>query len=712
LQINVGIWPGRRDGYLEYLVAHSWRLPWPIDDDLEGAAVGGRYWLAVDVCIGDASGRASGDADDRVDDLVLVYVGKVREGCERVDLVRIGVVVERLQRFDLARVGSVDVLEKSVSVPLLPITELGVAEDRELDRFGLFLSRLPAEPTNGKLPPSVVERAAEVVDCVANEQPPTVLEFRQPSDSIHDRRRVLLESSIERDSPVVAIRGFKNLRSKRVSVVLRPFELRPGTVERLIGHEPEPTALAPPDQGAFLTQRASQRRMEWFSRSWTPSAMLTRVFANLSWTYLHYARRSCASASLKGVTAEPRPTPLQRALSKATECLPERIPVPESLLRSGKFIPRLSYVPPERLSRASPTMMDNLRARSDWNFFIDASLYDPNRVDEPLWAELLDGRRLMLITRVLSEIADAKLCPEHPLIHALNEDKSGLAQYIEPRRGTWLRDAMIYYVTLLAQRGLALQMLEDTFVAARGRSPDEKEHEELFRLMQRGISVDGMHIYSKTARHLGDPKGTDETLVFLAVMHALLSGQPTAIIAADHDVEIQFHKLINMLASHYRAMHIARIFHGHPSGFKVREVSTQELAESGKFVPELALAIRPRRPMEAFWWAPPDPRYVQIACMTIQADYAAESHFLGETQMLDILRMKSETGGLCTNLFGSHNSYSWRVLDGLKPPEVLLAKDIARGIGSTHLAISHSDMVQTLFGAHVFEGFESSLPDV
>jgi hypothetical protein len=355
--------------------------------------------------------------------------------------------------------------------------------------------------------------------------------------------------------------------------------------------------------------------------------------------------------------------------------------------------------------------MATLRDRSEWAFFIDGSLYDPDRVDESLWAELLDGRRVMLIKRILDEIDKAPPRLDHPLFRALKARKPGLAVYHEPHRGTWLHDAMTYYVILLMQRRRAMQMLEDIFVGHFGSTPDERERDGLFRLLQRGLGVDGMHLHAKSVRHGADPKAADEILVFLAVMHALLTRQHTAIVTADHDLDIQFHKLCETIMRHYRAMHMARLYHEHPSGFTLREVSVHELAESGMFMPEPAIAATPHRPIETSSWAPPHPDYVWISCMTFQGDYASESRCLAETPMLDTLKMKSKTGGRCTNLFGDCNTYSWRVMDSLKPFEVLIAKDIVSPIESSHMAISRGDIAQTLFGGHVLQRFESSLPD-
>lgn len=226
-EIHIGVWAGRADVHPEYFVIALQRsTPKIVCDDRSP-----RDARAIVEVVGtrDESERdCRRRTGHRMDEAMFVDVGKSGECSERIDLT--GGSVVRLQRLNLVCHPRVDVLQEAV-----PLPHSGLTKNRELNIFSLVFGWLSSQVLTRELPPKMFQTATEVVQCIPDEQPPTLTDLRGALDAVHDRSVFRLILSHEGYRFQILAADLNYLGVKRPYVGLRPFELVPTAAKR-IGH--------------------------------------------------------------------------------------------------------------------------------------------------------------------------------------------------------------------------------------------------------------------------------------------------------------------------------------------------------------------------------------------------------------------------------------------------------------------------------------------
>ena len=168
-----------------------------------------------------------------------------------------------------------------------------------------------------------------------------------------------------------------------------------------------------------------------------------------------------------------------------------------------------------------------------------------------------------------------------------------------------------------------------------------------------------------------DKWATDESLVVLAALHALKTGQPTVVLTRDQDVLEQFYKLWWFLENHYRAMLMADRYADDPLGFRMHPLPDhpriRNLFESTRgLLSELGsdrlTSVLPKR----F-------DFVSAECWLIGGRFT-RLIFGAERQMARLIELKGLTGGLVSDRLDGRNLHP--LLAGL-PVGVRLVDSVA-----------------------------------
>jgi hypothetical protein len=187
------------------------------------------------------------------------------------------------------------------------------------------------------------------------------------------------------------------------------------------------------------------------------------------------------------------------------------------------------------------------------------------------------------------------------------------------------------------------------------------------------------------------PNYTDETLVYLAVEHALRTGQPTMLLTTDPDVEEQFFKLIELVTIHYFAMLVAREYCANFAAFKPRVLTGPELTDlSHAFESVTALDLGNRRIHD---FRPPKIEFVPISCCLL-GTHVSHVTYGAETAMSEVLDIKARTGGRSTNLLGERDLHAYFMPPIRKPTDsnsALISRDHGDSVPGTKLIISKLD---------------------
>lgn len=395
-------------------------------------------------------------------------------------------------------------------------------------------------------------------------------------------------------------------------------------------------------------------------------------------------------ANVGCVTGEPlKHTRVTRALSSPRwqESRVE-MPIARSDFESDTFVPRLSFKPHARVPSAEARLVETLGHADDYALFLDASVVG-RKIDYPLFDELLRvPERVFLIGRVMDELLPhfAKV-PEHPMLKALLARNPAFVLHKEPNPESDRFKAMLYYLNLLVRRREVLEVKFKRHEREHGAPPDARQRERITSEVQSDIGERGMLLCKKPV----SPSYTDETLVYLAIEHALRSGQPTIILTADPDVEEQFLKLIELFTFHYYAMLVADEYIRDFSRFRPRPMDGTELQSlSGLFETATLLDLGGRRIQD---FRPAELRFVPVSCCLL-GTYVSHVVYGAETAMSDVLDVKARTGGRSTDLLGERDLHAY-----FMPPlpndtvkySALVSRDRREPIGDSGMSISKLD---------------------
>lgn len=169
--LEVWVWPGLDDAHPEYFLGLAGRASWFEKHDFGSPRLG--QGAAVDVCVGRGclEDRLPQSSGEDVNLPVLIDVRQGRENAEGMDFVRLG-GLEWLKVLYFRRDFGIDAAEEA-AWPFGLVTD-----DGELDTRSFFFRGFPAEMISRQLPPQIVERTAEAVDGISDQQFPRIRRLR------------------------------------------------------------------------------------------------------------------------------------------------------------------------------------------------------------------------------------------------------------------------------------------------------------------------------------------------------------------------------------------------------------------------------------------------------------------------------------------------------------------------------------------------------
>lgn len=321
------------------------------------------------------------------------------------------------------------------------------------------------------------------------------------------------------------------------------------------------------------------------------------------------------------------------------------LPIPQRELETSTYVARLSFAVGSRVPADEARVVETLGYAENYALFLDGSVVG-RTIDYPLFDELLRvPRRLFLIGRVLDELVPHfREVPDHPLRKAMRAKNPAFVVHPEPKVGSVRFTALHYYLNLLARRREVLTHAVRRYEAIHREEPDDATRQKIHAEAQSDFRERGMLL----ARKPISPIFTDEILVYLAVEHAVRTGQPTIILTNDPDVEEQFLKLIELVTMHYWAMLIAREYVGDITAFDPRPLTGAALKSlSNVFEGSTLLNLKGRRIQD---FHPTRYEFVPIGCMMVGSRYVSHLVYGAETEMADVLDIKGRTLGLSTDL--------------------------------------------------------------
>ncbi len=221
---------------------------------------------------------------------------------------------------------------------------------------------------------------------------------------------------------------------------------------------------------------------------------------------------------------------------------------------------------------------------------------------------------------------------------------------------TYTNHGYDYYLKLLALRKAIGPVAMAVLTKRLGRIPT---HDEFLAEVQGRFGARGFLLAKKGEEAAKSPNVlTDEHLVVMSVLTAILSGREVFIVTRDADVFDQYHKILCLIKEHYRAMLVADRYAKCPSAVAFREVPIQNddvhiPTFSGNSVLEFETTDLDFDPL------PKEFHFVNVYCFLIGGDTQnlrlSSSCFCAETEIAQMLIIKSATGGLSTDKFGGRN---------------------------------------------------------
>lgn len=213
-----------------------------------------------------------------------------------------------------------------------------------------------------------------------------------------------------------------------------------------------------------------------------------------------------------------------------------------------------------------------------------------------------------------------------------------------------------YYYKLLALRKIIGPVVASVLTKKLGRAPT---NDEFLAEVQSHLGPRGFLLAKKGLEAANSPnKLTDELLVVMAVLTAIVRGTEVIILTRDTDVLEQYFKLLCLMKEHYRAMLVAERYAANPELMPFREVpiagdDVLNTKFSGSSVLEFETTDADFNPLPAKF------HFVNVYCVLLGGGPSEMkvtiSSFCAETEMAQMLRMKAITGGLNTDKLGGRN---------------------------------------------------------
>jgi hypothetical protein len=212
-----------------------------------------------------------------------------------------------------------------------------------------------------------------------------------------------------------------------------------------------------------------------------------------------------------------------------------------------------------------------------------------------------------------------------------------------------------YYVSLLSVRK-AMGTLAFSALKKLGRNPTG---DELLAKVQRELGARGFSIAKKGMEAMDSPNWwTDQQLALIAIITAIARGAETFVITHDPDVLEHYFKALCHIKEHYRGMLVAKRFAETPSEIPFREVPNKS---DGRHVQEFCSdpILQYETTDKEFNPLPANFHPVNIYCLLLGGKppkmRVTFSCFCAETEMEELLRIKTRTNGLNTDRLEGRN---------------------------------------------------------
>ncbi len=385
-------------------------------------------------------------------------------------------------------------------------------------------------------------------------------------------------------------------------------------------------------------------------------------------------------------------TAVGRLLDRDHSQDPIRLPLTREQYFDFTFIPRLSFRHIPRTQTNVTELTEHLADHSDHALFIDTNL---TWLASEWWEELLSvPGRVHLTGRVAKELIPyLQRNPHHPLRAAIADKNPAIVLHADPDDDAGSKSFQ-YYVSLLSYRRFILASAREHFKTQHHREPTAEELTELKMKLQ---SFAGERVLRLNTKPVSQYR-TDEALAFLAVHHAVTTGQPTKIFSGDSDVEEQFYMMSRLLTAHYYGMILGSRYAANFTNFRPRSLPGDLMAKyTLAFESHNAVMINlGDRGVHDF--IPKHTTFVPISCATMGKEYASEVTYGAETTMAKVFATKAKTLGLSTDKLAGRNIHPWMIPEEFKRQDsnnALIAFDKSIMLPDTGMRIAQTDIMLT-----------------
>jgi hypothetical protein len=370
------------------------------------------------------------------------------------------------------------------------------------------------------------------------------------------------------------------------------------------------------------------------------------------------------------------------------------LPITPEQYADPTFITRLSFRHMPRVPTDVKELAAYLPKHADHALFIDTNL---TWLDGEWWDALLaEPGRVHVTGRVLRELVPfLQRNPKHPLQAALADQHPAIVLHPDPDNDPDFR-CFQYYASILSYRRFLLSSAVEHFKSTHGREPTGQEMTSLKMQLQSFAGERTLRLNTKPA----SPNHTDEALAFLAVHHAVTTGQPTKIFSGDADVEEQFYTMVRLLTAHYYGLLLGRRYAADFIRFKPRPLATELVAKYAHVFEPHNAAIIDLAGKGIHDFIPKHTTFVPVTCATIGKEYTSEVTYGAETSMAEVFTTKAATLGLSTDRLGGRNLHPWMVPDEFQLPGshgALVAFDKSITLPETAMRVAQLDIMMTVW---------------